>query len=666
MKRNKKNKQTEYVSANKNRSLVFLLSLVLVPFVLYFRVISYNFSTFDDTNLITDNFNNIGNIENLPKAFTTDAYFSHLSNFYRPVQTLSFMIDAQISGLNPWAYHLTNIIFIILITIAFFILLKMLRIRQEIALLLSLLYSVHPMLTSAVCWIPAQGDLFLTFFGLMSFILFIKYFDSKEPKYLTFHFICFLLACFSKETALVFPLLFLIYFYVILKKENPWKTLLPLIALWSVSFLIYFFFRHIAITSGIPSSRSGIIPFIKNLPAIPVTFGKIFFPFGLTTMPLFNILSVLCGILVFIFFIWFIVKYRIYQNPYILWGTVWFLGFTLPPMFFRFTIAQFSAEYFEHRTLLPMIGIFIMIGIFLNALLSKWSSSQISKLLIPVIIFYAVVSFIYSKDYSDSMTFYTSAIESNSNNAAALNSRGVELSQIGNLQNAIDDFLKAIHIASNYSSPYYNIAGVYDAQGDELKAEYYYSQALKYDTLSLNSNNLTENAYVNLSNIKIKLKKFNEDILLLKKGIINFPTNSDLFNNLGFIYYSTAKYDSAVFAFSKAIEFKPNTASYYTNRGLSKFSIKDYNGALSDFTKVLSLDTSSAGCWYNSGNAKIELKDYEGAILDFSSALKINPRWGEAYFRRGVAYSKLNRHNEAQDDWAEALKLGFRDSVNGK
>ena len=356
MKRNKKNKQLK----------VYLFFLVLVPSVLYFRVINFSFSNFDDINLIIDNYKMIGNISNVPQAFTTDAFFSHHSNFYRPLQTVSFMIDAQISGQNPWAYHLTNLVLLILIVIALFILLNKFGVKKEIALLLSLLYSVHPLLTSAVCWIPARGDLLLTLFGLMSFISFINYFYSKQTRYLLYHFICFLLSCLAKETAVVFPFLLFAYFYFILKKERPWKEMIPFLIIWFSSFLIYFLLRNSAITLNKTSSLSGIVPFIKNLPAIPITFGKIFLPLGLTTMPLFNNSSVLIGIFVLIFSIVMIIKYRVYKNHYLLLGVLWFIGFTLPPLYYRFTIAAFSAEYFEHRTLLPMIGILIMLGVFLN------------------------------------------------------------------------------------------------------------------------------------------------------------------------------------------------------------------------------------------------------------------------------------------------------------
>jgi tetratricopeptide (TPR) repeat protein len=663
----KKNNSKETIRVHKNRLIVYLLFLIIVPSLLYFRVVNFSFSNFDDVNLITDNYDTISNIENVPKAFTTDAFFSHHSSFYRPLQTVSFMIDAQISGENPWAYHLTNLILLILIVIALFILLNKFGIKQEIAFLLSLLYSVHPLLTSAVCWIPARGDLFLTLFGLMSFISFINYFYSKQARYLLYHFICFLLSCLAKETAVVFPFLTAVYFYFILKKERLWKEITPFLIIWSSSFLIYFFLRNSAVALNKPSSLSGISSFIKNLPAIPITFGKIFLPLGLTTMPLFNNTSVVLGILVFILFIGMIAKYRVYKNPFLLIGALWFIGFTLPPLYYRFTIAQFSAEYFEHRTLLPVIGIFIMLGVFLNTLLIKWSSKRIIKIFIPVLIIYAFIAFIYSKDYSDPMAFFSSAIASNSHNAAALNCRGSEYLNSGNIQKSIADYESAIKACPDYSSPYFNEGGIYHDSGDEIKAEYYYSQALKYDTLYHYFNiSMADNAYLNLSVIKMNLKKFDEAIVLLKKGLNKSPANSDLNNDLGFSYYSTAKYDSALYAFSKAIVYQPNSTSYYTNRGLTKYVMKDFKGALYDYSRVLALDSGSAGPWYNSGNTKIELNDFEGAISDLSMAIKINPKWGEAYYHRGVAYSKLNKQTEAAEDWAEARKLGFKEPIGEK
>jgi protein O-mannosyl-transferase len=662
----KKNTNEIPVSISKQNRIIYLFFLVFVPAILYFRIINFNYTNFDDSSFITDNYNLIGNIENIPKAFVTDAYFSHKSNFYRPLQTISFMIDAQISGQNLSAYHITNLILFILIVITLFVLLQKLGVKREIGLLLALLYSVHPLLTSAVCWIPSRGDLFLTLFGLLSSVSFIVYFQTRKTKYIVFHSLFFILSCFGKETALVFPFLFTTYFYLILRKERPWNEMISFLIIWGSSFLIYFFFRNIAITANISPSLSGIVPLIKNLPVIPITFGKIFLPFNLSTMPLFDNWAIIAGVIIFVFLLVIGVVYKIYKNLYIVFSALWFISFTLPPMYVRLQNAEIIGEYWENRTLLPMIGIFIMLGIFLNIIFNKWSSLGIIKIFIPIILLFAIIAYNHSNDYSEPIAFFSSAIASNSNNATAFNSRGGEYLQNGNMKQSLADFESAIKSYPNLSNPYFNVGGIYHASGDEIKAEYYYSQALKLDTLYRNINNMGVKAYFQLSAIKFNLKKFDEVIILLKNALTLSPANSEYYNNLGFTYYTISKYDSAIYAFTKAIEFQPDNASYYTNRGLMKYSIKDFKGALSDYNRVLTLDPNSAGCWFNSGNTKIKLSDFEGAISDFSIALKINPKWGDAYFLRGNAYSKVHKEKEARQDWTEARKLGFKDPVNGK
>jgi protein O-mannosyl-transferase len=666
MKNKKKSKQAETIRLNKNKLKIYYLLLVFVPIALYFRVVNFNFTNYDDTILITNNFNVIGNIENIPKAFTVDAFFSHRTSFYRPLQTVSFIIDAQISGQNPWAYHLTNLILHVLIVIILFILLHKFGINREIALFLSLIYAVHPLLTHAVCWVPARGDLFLTLFGLLTFITFINYFHNKKNRYLLFNFIFFLLTCLAKETAVVFPFLLTLYFYFNLKKELSWKEILPFTVIWGSAFLIYFFLRNSAISGDQTSSVTGITALLKNLPAIPITFGKIFLPFGLTTMPLFNIAAVITGILVFILFVLMIIKYKVYKNPYIILGAIWFLGFTLPPLYYRLGLAAVTEEYFEHRTLLPMIGILIMLGIFFSALLINWSSMRKVKLFIPIIIIFALTAFIHSGDYSDPMTFFSAAIASNPNNVGALNARGVEYMQKGDMQKSLTDFDRAIEIYPYYGSPYFNKGLLKHSAGDYAMSEYNFSQAVKYDTLLRGTSPLHSTFLFNLAGVKIVLKKYDEAIALLRMGIKESPENGDLYNNLGYVYVSTLKYDSAILAYSRAIEIQPNSAFYYTNRGGAKYSMKDFKGALSDYSKVLELDPNSASSWYNTGNTKIELNNYEEAISDLSTALKLNPQWGDAYYHRGLVYSKLNRLKEAGKDWAEAKKLGSKDMKDGK
>jgi hypothetical protein len=109
--------------------------------------------------------------------------------------------------------------------------------------------------------------------------------------------------------------------------------IIPFLIICGCSFIIYFVLRENAIKVTDPSFITGIVPFIKNLPTIPIIFGKIFVPHGLTTMPLFNYLSIIVGILVFILFVILIIKAGVGKNVYLIFGASWFICFTLPQCF---------------------------------------------------------------------------------------------------------------------------------------------------------------------------------------------------------------------------------------------------------------------------------------------------------------------------------------------
>jgi tetratricopeptide (TPR) repeat protein len=664
MKRNQKNKPEETIRANRNRLRIYLLFLVLVPSVLYFRVVNFQFTNLDDSNIIVDHFDTIGDLTKIKEAFNHDAFMDNTGKvFYRPVQAISFMLDAQLGGKEPWAYHLSNLVIHILTVIALFFFLIRIGIKKEISFLLSLYFSIHPLFTHAVAWIPARGDLLLGLFSLLSFITFLEYSESRKITYFILHAFSFLLALFSKETAVLLPVVFLSYLYFAARKKIILKDLIPFLTFWSISFILYYYLRQDVLRGKDTQNLVGVMPFIKNLPVIPITFGKFFVPQNLATLPLYDSVSLIIGIILLLISVALVIKYIGGNWRIIVWGTIWFLSFTIPPMFFRNWMADIGIEYNEYRTYLPMMGILAIMGVFGSKLLNKFSFNAILKVSIPVILIYAIIAFNHSKVFADPISFFTSAINANSKNAFAFDSRGSEYFTGGNVQQALADYESAIKIFPHYSDPFFNKGVVYHSEGDDIKAEYFYSQALKFDTLYSILTSLRFSILYNFAGEKIVLKKYDEAIVLLKKAEKESPSSSELYNNLGYCYFSTGRKDSALYAYSRAIELKPNSALYYTNRGGTKYSINDFIGALSDYNSALELDNNSAISWYNTGNTKIELNDWKGAISDLSMAIKINPNWGDAYYHRGVAYSRLNKQHEAGEDWAQARKHGFKEPV---
>jgi tetratricopeptide (TPR) repeat protein len=667
MKSKNKNKMRKTIRVKKNNFIVYLLFLVIVPSVLYFRIVNFQFSNLDDNNIIVGHYDTIGDINKIKDAFVSDAFINKKGHlFYRPVQTISFMIDAQMGGVEPWGYHLSNLLIHILTVIALFFFLKRMRIKEELSFLLALLFSIHPLFTHAVAWIPARGDLLLALFTLLSLITFIQFIESRKIFYLILHGFVFFIAILSKESGIILPFVILSYLYFAAKDKFIIKNITPFLILWSSILALYYFLRQHALSGKDSSSIFGIIPFIKNLPVIPITFGKFFIPQNLTTLPLYDWLSVVIGIVLLVIFISVTIKNLGENGRIILWGAVWFLSFTVPAMFFRTYMADIGIEYAEYRTYLPVMGILVIIGIICNKLFDRYPLKTILKISIPVFLIYAIIAFRHSIVFIDSISFFTSAINANSKNAVAFNSRGSENFDNGNVQQAMADYESALEIYPYYSGSLFNKGVVYHSAKDEIKAEYYYSQALKYDVLNPEITSLRFSILYNLAGEKIILKKYDEAIVLLKRALNETTPKSELFNNLGYAYFSMAKKDSAIDAYSKAIELAPNSALYYTNRGGTKYYFKDFAGALSDYTRALELDHNSALSWFNTGNTKRELNDFKGAVSDLSMALKINPALGDAYFQRGIAYSNLNMLSEANEDLANARKFGSQETINGK
>ena len=620
----------------------------------------FDFSRFDDTEIIIKHYNTISDFKNIKDTFTHDAFMSNDGAlFYRPMQTISFMLDAQIGGKEPWIYHLTNLLLHLLTIITFFFFLKKIGIKEEISFLLALFFSIHPLFTNAVAWIPARGDLLLALFSLLSFITFLNYFESKKTFNLILHGVVFLVVLFSKETAVLLPVLILSYYYFALEKKFILKDIIPFLAIWGLSFLLFFYLRSDVVRMKLPPGRFGIIPVLINMPTIPITFGKLFIPIKLSTLQLFDTTSTIIGVILIISFTILIFKFSKGKNRIIMWGAVWFLAFSLPPMLSRYYFADFGHEYFDYRTYLPMMGILIIIGTILCNFLNNYSFKQIFILAVPVLVIYIAAAYIHLNVYDDPVSFFTSAIDANSNNALALNSRGCIYSDMGALDLAMTDFNNAISISPGYSLPLYNIGEAFKKSGNYVKAEYYYSKALKNDTSFNFTNELQEDAYINLSAMDLILKKYDTALLILNKANKVYPNNFNVYNNLGNLYFSIGNYDSAISSFNRTIDINPNPASF-TNRAIARYKTNDLEGSINDFNKALNLDPGFRNAYFNRGLTRIDTHDYKGAISDFTMTLNLDSHSGQAYYFRGTAYSKLNNQPEAEKDFQEAHKLGFK------
>ena len=71
------------------------LYVAVVLLAVYSTALSFNFIGFDDTEILKQRYFIIGDLSKIKLAFTTDAFLGTNGSFYRPLQTVSFMLDAS-------------------------------------------------------------------------------------------------------------------------------------------------------------------------------------------------------------------------------------------------------------------------------------------------------------------------------------------------------------------------------------------------------------------------------------------------------------------------------------------------------------------------------------------------------------------------------------------
>lgn len=156
--------------------------LCLVTFGLYFFSL-FNQFVWDDEQFIYRN--EYVRTFNVNKIFTTNTVdgAGELSNYYRPLTTLSFALDYQFWQLNPFGYHLINTFLHTASGLFLYVLLKKLKFSSKLSFLTALIFLIHPLQTEAVTYVNSRGDSLFSFFLFISLLLHTQLYEKKNKKY---------------------------------------------------------------------------------------------------------------------------------------------------------------------------------------------------------------------------------------------------------------------------------------------------------------------------------------------------------------------------------------------------------------------------------------------------------------------------------------------------
>jgi hypothetical protein len=352
---------------------VVLAAVALFSAALYLPSTHYGF-VWDDNTLIAGNslLANSRPAEVFSRGFwagSPEPASGPAAAYYRPLVTLSFWLDRNISRNDPHWFHVVNILLYALAAAAVTLVLWELLHSGVWALLGGLLFAAHSSHVESVAFVSGRTDILLTLFtGLAAFTLLRSFRKHNRWWWLVVP-PAYGLALFSKETVLLFPILVALAPLLVGVRyvRRYWLLVLSVLAVLAG----YLLLRAAAVPVPIP--MVGRVGFGSRLVAIANTLGlyirMFFWPFEHhakfpasdalfvpTPNTLFTLLFVVSVPLLAL-------KRRFAAT---LWGYAWTIAFLLPVA----NIASIGPLAAERLLFLPSAGIVMVLVTALSRLLT--------------------------------------------------------------------------------------------------------------------------------------------------------------------------------------------------------------------------------------------------------------------------------------------------------
>jgi len=304
-----------------NRKIYRQLSLVcLVTAFAFTAFISYRdnlncyFMATDSLALIdTGRIQNISDIFRIvSEPLMNGTRFTDTALYYRPVTSFSCGLNYLLCGLQPFCFHLTNILLHASVTILIFFLAYKLGGKNTLTASISAIcFSLHPILVENVPATARRHDILMSLFMLLSIFYYIRFSEQKLKKRvpLFMSLLFFILAFGAKEIGIIIPVILLVYSLLHYPENLHKNRILNAFrqTFWHFFFAVLFFLWRLFVLKSIGGYINESVrefnPIIGFYQMILFYFQDLFYPVAfLKTIPaarLYMLIIFLAGVVIY-------------------------------------------------------------------------------------------------------------------------------------------------------------------------------------------------------------------------------------------------------------------------------------------------------------------------------------------------------------------------------
>ncbi|MBI9077443.1 MAG: tetratricopeptide repeat protein [Desulfatibacillum sp.] len=578
----------------------------------------------------------ISSVDNIPDFFLPEYWEEYhpirSTPQYRPVRVSSLALDYALWKDNPIGFRLTNMLLHLASTLLLYLAVAGLVRGQGkendlknflIPFVTALLFAVHPIHSEAINLVKNRSELLALFFVLASLVFFMKGKDKKGLRYLfgwACTLGCFFLALASKETALVFPFLALLYLWVFHRNEGLTSHVfhtLPLFLLLAgfAAFRILLFDSPDAEEAISLGLAAHVVLIIKTVGAY---IWMLAFPLSLTVervMPphiyspqVLGGISILAGALVY--------GYKARKNsPFFVFALGWFIITLAPASNLHYLDARPLAE---QRLYMPSAGFCLILGLAFCSLI-------------------------------------TSEIKARKTLAAglagllALAYGGASISQNHLWGDPIELWTRAVRFAPDNPRPHFNL-------GNAFLAQKMYAQAVSQFEMTLQMDEGNPDAINNLACALVSLDRVPEAIENIHKALKKDPNSEIAYYNLGNAMVKSNRLSEAVMYYELALGIKPDLAMAHCNLGYLLAKMGNTEKALDHLALALEIAPSDALIHHTLANILAMTGDLDQARIHYQKALELDPEESRINYEYGNLLSRMGDVEEASEQHRAALE----------
>ncbi|KAF8795853.1 Protein O-mannosyl-transferase Tmtc3 like protein [Argiope bruennichi] len=629
-------------------------AVVAVSFICYYNALHCGF-VFDDISAIRDN-KDLRPSTPLLNIFFNDFWGTpirkeHSHKSYRPLCVLTFRINYAMHQLNPWGYHLFNIILHVFVCVLYLRMCQ-LFLPSTASFIAALLFAVHPIHTEAVTGIVGRAEILSSFFFLLAFLSYIKCSKSylstdhlqlcccllfiicatlSKEQGITVAGVCFLYEIFVVQKLRLLDILQIVQFFSTTKSSpSPWlRNMIVRLTVIAGTALCLLITRVKIMGSQLPvftkfdnPAAASHFP-VRHLTynyLLPVNAWLLLFPSDLCcdwtmgTIPLVESL--------------FDVRNLATLTFYGVFGAILWAALTKDSAHFQFLTVSLSllvlpflpaSNLFfpvgfvvaERVLYIPSMGFCLLVAYGWNLLYKKLGKKGFMILLISVVImFHSLKSVLRNNDWVSEKEIFAAGLKVNKRNAKLYNNVGHALESQGKFKDALEYFLQAAVVQPDDIGAHMNVGRTYNnlKMYDEAEAAFWKAK------------NLLPRARPG--------KAYQARIA---------PSHLNVFLNLAnLISRNGTRLEEADALYRQAIGMRADYIQAYINRGDILIKLNRTTEAQEVYEKALQLDNKNPDIYYNLGVVYLEQSKLSHALAYFDKALELDPEHEQALMNSAI------------------------------